>query len=504
VNRTSSTITTLFAAALCLPLAQAQQPVSAAADNTPQSVSNIRIVRLSQVKGEVTIDRNVGGSSEKAFANIAITGGARLATQDGLSEVEFEDNTTLRLAPDSQVEFTQLGRAASGATISHIHVARGTIYVSLAKTKGNVFTLSAGTSTVVPAPGSHIRLTLAGPNSNLTVLDGEAQFTSPSTSMALARRKSLDFDSSDAQPPVLAKAETAPFDQWDKDQDKYQTHYSSLTGSGGTGYLYGSSDLNYYGSFSDVGGCGSMWRPYFATAAWEPYSNGMWAYYPSAGYSWVSPYPWGWLPFHSGSWAFCAGSGWGWQPGGQWQGLANVPTPTTGSPITLRPPQIPQTGKSLLVPVNTKPLVISKPTSEDTFTFRKDSAGLGIPRDTFGKLNHVSAEVEHHGFANAGIETGYIGPNGRTVGGQGNREPGSNTLGANNNHNPNAPSNASHDAWNHGGNPSSSGTSNASHGGWNGGGGGNYSGGHSSAPPPPPPPAPTASSPAPAAASPHK
>ena len=58
-----------------------------------------------------------------------------------------------------------------------------------------------------------------------------------------------------------------------------------------------------------------MWRPYFASAAWSPYDNGMWAYYPSVGYSWVSPYPWGWMPFHSGNWVNCGGAGWGWQPG---------------------------------------------------------------------------------------------------------------------------------------------------------------------------------------------
>ena len=67
-----------------------------------------------------------------------------------------------------------------------------------------------------------------------------------------------------------------------------------------------------------------MWRPYFASAAWDPYSNGVWAWYQGAGYSWVSPYPWGWTPYHFGSWSYCSGAGWGWQPGGSWNGLNNV------------------------------------------------------------------------------------------------------------------------------------------------------------------------------------
>ena len=77
-----------------------------------------------------------------------------------------------------------------------------------------------------------------------------------------------------------------------------------------------------------------MWRPYFASASWNPYGSGLWAWYPSAGYSWVSPYPWGWTPYHYGSWSFCSGTGWGWTPGGSWMGLSNVPgtalTPPNG------------------------------------------------------------------------------------------------------------------------------------------------------------------------------
>ena len=48
----------------------------------------------------------------------------------------------------------------------------------------------------------------------------------------------------------------------------------------------------------------SFWQPYFVGAGWSPYANGLWALYPGAGYSFVSPYPWGWLPYHSGSWGF--------------------------------------------------------------------------------------------------------------------------------------------------------------------------------------------------------
>ena len=75
-----------------------------------QDYSNIRIVRLSEVKGEVQLDRNIGRDFEPAIANMPIVEDSRLQTATGVAEVEFEDNSTLRLAPDSLVEFPRLDR----------------------------------------------------------------------------------------------------------------------------------------------------------------------------------------------------------------------------------------------------------------------------------------------------------------------------------------------------------------------------------------------------------
>jgi hypothetical protein len=172
---------------------------------------------------------------------------------------------------------------------------------------------------------------------------------------------------------------------------------------GNSGYSYGVSDMLYYGAFSDAGGCGSMWRPYFTSASWDPYSAGAFAYYSGAGYSWVSPYPWGWTPYHSGSWAYCPGTGWGWQPGGAWTGLNNTMMAmnrfgSRGGPSSpVSPPHPPPTGGPSLVPVISKPLVRSEMTSGSSFLFRNDSAGFGIPRGELGSLNKLSEHAASHG-----------------------------------------------------------------------------------------------------------
>ena len=67
--------------------------------------SHVRIVRLSDVKGTLALDRKTGLGFEQTMQNMPIVEGERLKTEDGYAEVEFEDNSTLRLAPDSQVDF---------------------------------------------------------------------------------------------------------------------------------------------------------------------------------------------------------------------------------------------------------------------------------------------------------------------------------------------------------------------------------------------------------------
>src|SRR5947209_15100907 len=74
------------------------------------AASQARIVRLSDVQGSVQIDKNTGLGFEKAFLNLPITQGTQLKTGDnGRAEIEFEDGSTLRLAPNSTVQFNTLG-----------------------------------------------------------------------------------------------------------------------------------------------------------------------------------------------------------------------------------------------------------------------------------------------------------------------------------------------------------------------------------------------------------
>jgi hypothetical protein len=295
------------------------------------------------------------------------------------------------------------------------------VYVSTESTKGNEFLLVAGDTKMTVAPSTHLRLQVNESRTVVSVFNGSVDVQRGGETTLVSKKQSLTLGGD--QMTMAKKVAGEPYDAWDKDSIDYHKRYAAANAFAGGGNAYGLSDLNYYGSFINAGGS-SFWQPYFVGAGWSPYSNGLWALYPGAGYSFVSPYPWGWLPYHTGSWSFFPGYGWGWQPGGSWNGLNNVgmnggtmatgtmPTgtmPTNGvgkNPMhaPLRsgaPPQPPVAGatRQSLVLANQTPMVVSQQDRNGNFVFQKDSAGLGVPRGSLGNLNHVANDVGRHGSA---------------------------------------------------------------------------------------------------------
>jgi hypothetical protein len=381
---------------------------------TQVSFSKVRIVRLSEIRGAVQLDRSIGRGYEPAIVNLPVVEQNSLKTAMGVAEVEFEDNSTLRIGPDSEVQFLLLGRTNQGNTVSTIRLVKGIAYVSLVKTSAktaNVFDLAFGRDRNIQLqPDTHVRLEIDGQQVKMSVLGGTVHVDGPNGGMDVSRKNTVTFAlASDTQPVVAKSVAAESLDTWDKQLDQYHARVASLTNYGGVPYAYGLSDMSYYGSFNDVGGCGNMWRPYFASAAWDPYANGTWAYYTGAGYSWVSPYPWGWTPYHYGSWSFCPGTGWGWMPGGSWMGLNNVAsaapvnTITRGPRVPIAPPHPPRVGELSLVTENDAALVHSGLDSQESFVFRKDSAGLGIPRNELGNLRGFSEHAVQKGTATTPI-----------------------------------------------------------------------------------------------------
>lgn len=333
--------------------------------------SNVRIVRLSDMNGDVEIDRGAGQGFERALLNMPIVQGTKLWTRSGdaRAEVELENGSTVRLAPGSQVTFAQLSRRDSGAMLSAVAVTEGTVYFNISRDKEDEFQAQFGRDQVSVPKSASFRIDMAKDQARLAVSKGDVEVQGPSSSVKVAKDKTATFDLTGDKSTLAKGVVPEPFDSWNKDESKYQQQYTSGGSPYRTPYNYGLSDLNYYGDYSYIAPYGWVWQPSGVGAAWNPFMSGAWSYYPGFGYSWVSTYPWGWLPYRYGAWAYIPGWGWGWQPSGYWGGFTNVPViinapagfvapapPTGGTKtVVVTPPPVNHPGVNAGHPVPGKP-----------------------------------------------------------------------------------------------------------------------------------------------------
>ncbi|HEY3972882.1 MAG TPA: FecR family protein [Candidatus Sulfotelmatobacter sp.] len=355
--------------------------------------SQARIVRLSDVQGSVQIDKNTGMGFESAFLNLPITQGAQVVTHDrGRAEIEFEDGSTLRLTPNTTVEFSTLGLSDAGQRISVVNLVEGMAYVNwLGKDE---ITLNFSREKVTLAHAAHFRIDSSTVAVNLAVFKGDVGVEGPAGKVTVERKKTANFDpASDDKFTLANNIEEEPLDSWDKDATSYHDQYAKNNVQ--SPYGYGLSDMNYYGAYSNVAGYGMMWQPFFTGVGWNPFMNGAWSWYPGYGYMFASAYPWGWMPYHYGNWMFVPAMGWMWQPGG-YNTWTAAPRYTGALPANFHP---------LVAPVGgtVKTLVVGREAPASTLATRvvvnAGSGGLGIPRGSVSGLGHLNHAVAKNGFA---------------------------------------------------------------------------------------------------------
>lgn len=381
--------------------------------------SKARIVRLSDVEGTVQIDRATGDGFEKAFLNLPIIEGSHLKTgNDGRAEVEFEDGSALRLGPDSEFEFKHLALGDDGQKISTVELVSGTAYASLREKKDDQFQLSFANESIIVPESAHFRVVLTGSSrATVAVFKGSLKAAGPSGRFDVAEKHSASIDLSytdaantDADKTDRAKADSAqpnaarsdafviaknyeqdPLDGWDRQQNDYHDRYGSVRGSGfSSPYGYGVSDLNYYGNFMTLPGYGNVWQPFFTNAAWNPYMDGAWAWYPGAGYTFVSGYPWGWMPYRYGNWEFVPGYGWVWEPGlwNSWYAIPQMRNPPARTKVAAAPVS---GHKTVMVGMG---LMANPAGTPRKVSINPGSAGIGIPRGSVRHMDRYAKTME--------------------------------------------------------------------------------------------------------------
>jgi hypothetical protein len=357
--------------------------------------SQARIVRLSDVQGSVQIDKNAGMGFESAFLNLPIKQGTQVKTRDrGRAEIEFEDGSTLRLTPNTTVEFNTLGLSDSGKRISVINLVEGMAYVNWLGKSGDQFSLNFAREKIALDRAAHFRVETSPQVAKMAVFKGNVDVDGPAGKVVVEKKKTASFDAADNDKYSIAKnVEEAPLDSWDKEASSYHDQYAKNNSSP---YGYGVSDLNYYGAYSNVPGYGMMWQPYFTGVGWDPFMNGAWSFYPGSGFMFASAYPWGWMPYHYGNWMFVPGMGWMWEPGG-WNSFTTVPRYAGTLPANFHPLVPPATGTVRTVLVGRAGT--GSALAPSRVVLNAGSAGMGIPRGSLENLHQLNHQVAKAGFA---------------------------------------------------------------------------------------------------------
>jgi hypothetical protein len=291
-----------------------------------QTYSHARIVRLSFVEGNVTVQRPDIAHWAEAPMNTPIQEGFKLSTAEGsFAEVEFENGSTVRLGQLSLLEFSQLALASDGSKIDRLTMHMGYATFHAVPEGQDVYEVLTSGATVAPRGKALFRVDVDSSEERVEVFHGSVEVAGSLGSWTLAKNSVLDLRPGTDQPALLSEGIAQDdWDRWVQEREgRVEAASNSLSpgaySNSSSNTFYGWSDLSYYGNWSYMPGFGYGWMPN-VYAGWYPYSFGRWCWYPGFGYTWISADPWGWLPYHYGGWEFIPGIGWVWFPGsfGAW------------------------------------------------------------------------------------------------------------------------------------------------------------------------------------------
>jgi len=314
-----------------------------------------RAVRLSYVDGQVKLALGNQVLADQAVANTPLFEGTELTTADnGKAEIQFEDGSVVRIAPDTSLTLGVL-RGAGTSADAEMTLNTGLAYFEFqGGGQAGQMSVHFGSSVATSSGFTVLRVAMDAPPGGLAVFSGNAHLQTAASNAAspvavdLHGGENIALNPADpSQYSVAESIEPNSWDAWNSDRDQALTaEAAAQTGAStnlGETQNPAWNDLDANGNWYDVPGQGYVWSPYdAANAGFDPYGNGSWMYTPGYGYVWASGYPWGYMPFQCGAWNFYNGFGWGWAPGmggcRPWWGLGFYGGPNIGfAPIGYRP-----------------------------------------------------------------------------------------------------------------------------------------------------------------------
>jgi hypothetical protein len=284
-----------------------------------QTLSQSRMLRLSFVQGNVTLQRPDLQGWAQAPVNTPLAQGFQLSTGDNsFAEIQFENGSAIRLGEQSTIALLELAQTADGNKVDQVELRQGyaTFHPISPATRESLQVLTPQ-GKLSASSDAEFRVDIDQGMERVEVFTGMVDADSNLGSVALQADSVLVFQPGARDPAEVSQGITE--DDWDRWVADREIQVSS-DGPSPSSYTdepyevpFGWDDLSQNGSWIDVESLGYGWSPN-VPAGWSPYSSGQWCWYQGVGYTWIGSEPWGWLPYHYGGWEFVPGHGWVWLP----------------------------------------------------------------------------------------------------------------------------------------------------------------------------------------------
>jgi hypothetical protein len=295
-----------------------------AARQARADLNHARIIRLSQVQGDVRFTRDAHGDPltesknlwEAAVLNLPIREGYVLATDRGRAAVEFENGAMAFLDENTVVEFYDLS-IDNGARTTRLILRQGTASFYVASGHGDYFSVTGGDFTAEATGRATFRLDNYDDGSNVNVLAGHVSAVRKEHSTAVGKGESFSITAGNGHVNIGSLPRSDDFDRWVSSRIASSVAATSagLQYANSSDYTSGFGDLYTYGSWYPVSSYGFGWQPFGVGLGWSPFDAGGWFMDSAFGWGFIGYQPWGWLPYHFGGWLFEPGLGWVWVPG---------------------------------------------------------------------------------------------------------------------------------------------------------------------------------------------
>ena len=297
-----------------------------AADDTYEDEyeERARVLRVSLLKGEVSLRRAGNVEWERAKLNAPLVEGDKLATgRDSRLEIQIDSRNFVRVGADSVLTIVTL--RDEGIALS---LAEGTATLKLSRFDRDkeYFEIDAPKTTVAAEKTGQYRIDVGGDGGVRVIVreEGRARVYSQNSGFELRNNRSARLVYGGAGEGDWDLSSAGEFDEWDYWNDERERYLASrLKHEGRERYydkeVYGAEELDLYGDWVNTSDYGYVWRPHTTVINnyynWSPYRYGRWTWCPPYGWTWVADEPWGWAPYHYGRWVYY-NNNWCWAPRG--------------------------------------------------------------------------------------------------------------------------------------------------------------------------------------------